>query len=188
MSPIEQTLLLLAHPVRLRIHQSLEGRRLSRQQLGVHLGDVPSATLYRHLKALESAGLVEAVDTRRSGANDEMIYTTRHVVEGKPQDFESLAGEDVAQMFNVFALGLLAEFQQHLQREDHRRHPGQAWFGSVDFYASDAEYPVIEDRLEELFDAIAAEHPATPGRRRRRLTYVAQPLETAVPTDEEAGS
>ena len=57
----------LLHPVRLRIVQALLPRRqLTAQEIGRHLGDVPQATLYRHLNKLLDGGIIEIVHESRS--------------------------------------------------------------------------------------------------------------------------
>ena len=57
---------LLLHPVRLRIVQAFLGdRALTTAQLAAELGDVPHASLYRHVSLLAKAGVLHVVAERR---------------------------------------------------------------------------------------------------------------------------
>ena len=60
------TLDLLTHPVRLRIiHAMSGGRALTASDLRGGLGDVPKASLYRHLAVLVSNGILEVDSEHR---------------------------------------------------------------------------------------------------------------------------
>jgi DNA-binding transcriptional ArsR family regulator len=69
---------LLLHPVRLRIIQAFLGdRALTTTQLRDELGDVPPASLYRHVANLVDAGVLTVVSERRVRGAVERGYVLR---------------------------------------------------------------------------------------------------------------
>ncbi|GBE24532.1 hypothetical protein BMS3Bbin02_00807 [bacterium BMS3Bbin02] len=67
-----KTLRVMAHPIRLELLERL-ARSSTATELATDLG-VPRTRLYRHLHALEEAGLIEVVSTRRVRAIVESVY------------------------------------------------------------------------------------------------------------------
>jgi DNA-binding HxlR family transcriptional regulator len=69
---------LLLHPVRLRIVQAFLGdRALTTSQLRAELGDVPTASLYRHVARLVTHGVLSVVAERRVRGAVERTYVMR---------------------------------------------------------------------------------------------------------------
>jgi predicted transcriptional regulator len=66
----------LGHPVRLQALVLFERTPSSARELAEAVGLSTSAALF-HVRKLEAAGLIEAVDTRRRRAFDERIWQTR---------------------------------------------------------------------------------------------------------------
>lgn len=67
---------LLMHPVRMQIIQAfIGGKRMSVQELGGRLAEVPPATLYRHLNALVEGGVLTVAEERRVRGAIERVYT-----------------------------------------------------------------------------------------------------------------
>ena len=48
---------LVLHPLRMGIIMAIAGRQMTTQQLAAVLGDVPQATLYRHINRLSEGGV-----------------------------------------------------------------------------------------------------------------------------------
>src|SRR5687768_15745956 len=94
---------LLLHPIRLRVLQALAGgRRLSPGELAVELDDVPTASLYRHIKTLADAGVLAVVEERPARGTPQRVYT---LVEGagsiSPTDLAQATTEDHLRYFTV---------------------------------------------------------------------------------------
>ena len=149
----------LSHPVRLRVVLALLGdRQLTTTQLAEELQDVPIASLYRHLGSLYHAGVLEVVSERKVRAVTERTYGL--VLANAQIDRESAAAMTRAEKeraFGVFAAGLIAVFNAHLDRVDQEtEEPTDAW--DVDEAVSFRTAPVYVDAndLEDLRHAIRA--------------------------------
>lgn len=65
---------LILHPVRLRILQTLYTAELSTRQIAAKLADVPTSSIYRHLRQLNEAGLVTITKTEPVRGTAEKFY------------------------------------------------------------------------------------------------------------------
>jgi hypothetical protein len=93
---------------------------LTTSRLAEALPDVPVATLYRHVKALERADLLVVVATRRARGATERTFSlpaSGNVL--GPDDLASAADEDHGRWFLMYVLGLHAELERHVAA-----HPG----------------------------------------------------------------
>ncbi|MEI3612735.1 helix-turn-helix domain-containing protein [Pseudogracilibacillus sp. SO30301A] len=69
---------LLLHPVRMRIvQQLLLNKPLTIAQLVEILGDVPQATLYRHINLLLEANLIEVIETKKVRGTEERKFSVK---------------------------------------------------------------------------------------------------------------
>ena len=165
----------LLHPVRLRIVQTVAGRRLTASAIAEALGDVPQASLYRQINTLFEAGVLAIAETRPVRGATERVYV---LAEGAgslaPADLAGASREDHLRYFTIFVAGLIGDFARYLDS------------GSPDFLADGAGYRQVpleltDDELAELSGRInAAVAPAlhnapAPERRRRMFTSVLIP-------------
>jgi len=149
----------LTHPVRLRIVLALVGdRQLTTAEIAEELPDVPIASLYRHIGSLFDAGVLEVVSERKVRAMTERTYGL--VVANAQIDRESSAEmtrEEKERAFGVFAAGLIAVFNAHLDRvEQETDGPPDAWDADDAVSFTTAPVYVDEHNLEDLRAAIRA--------------------------------
>jgi hypothetical protein len=149
----------LTHPVRLRIVLSLVGdRQLTTAEIAEELPDVPIASLYRHIGSLFDAGVLEVVSERKVRAMTERTYGL--VVANAQIDRESSAEmtrDEKERAFGVFAAGLIAVFNAHLDRIDQETDgPPNAWDADDSVSFTTAPVYVDETNLEDLRKAIRA--------------------------------
>ncbi|MGV9679466.1 helix-turn-helix domain-containing protein [Nocardia sp. NPDC003482] len=111
---------LLAHPARLRIVHALRGERsLTTADLCAVLPDMSKATVYRHVDALASAGILEVTRERRVRGAVERHYRLRP--ERAMVDAETATAatiEDHRRVFGTAMAVLIAEFNAYLDRDD----------------------------------------------------------------------
>ena len=149
----------LTHPVRLRIVLSLVGdRQLTTAEIADELPDVPIASLYRHIGSLFDAGVLEVVSERKVRAMTERTYGL--VVANAQIDRESAAEmtrEEKERAFGVFAAGLIAVFNAHLDRVDQETEgPPDAWDADDAVSFTTAPVYVDETDIADLRKAIRA--------------------------------
>lgn len=165
----------LFHPIRMRVIVTLVGRALTAQELLVALGDVAQATLYRHLKTLENAGLIVAVEERQAHSNVEKVYalaSPETVLTA--EDMQSATSEDHVSYFAVFLGVLLHRFQSYVGREGSDFQRDGVGYRDVPLNLSDAE---LRDMVQSLNTALLPylNLPDAPDRKRRIFSTILIP-------------
>lgn len=166
---------LLLHPVRLRIVQALAGgRRLSARELGVELGDVKPATLYRHVAVLSAAGVLALVEQRPARGTPERVYAlSEGAANVAPEELASATTEDHLRWFTIFVAGLLGDFGRYLAGEVDLIRDGVG-YRQVPLELTDRELAELTGRLNAALAPVLTNRPA-PERRRRMLTTILMP-------------
>jgi DNA-binding transcriptional ArsR family regulator len=167
---------LLLHPVRLRVIQALAGeRQLSPSELGEELGDVPPASLYRHIRTLADAGILEVVEERPARGTPQRVYALAHGAASLSQeDLEGATTADHLRWFTVFLAGLLDEYGHYLAQGTPDLAADGVGYRQVPLELTDDEFAALAHRVGEAVAPFVANTPA-PGRRRRILTTIAMP-------------
>jgi DNA-binding transcriptional ArsR family regulator len=171
---------LLLHPVRLRIIQAFLGdRALTTTDLRSELGDVPPASLYRHVARLIDAGVLSIVAERRVRGALERTYVLR--VAAATINLDELARmtrEEHRNAFMAFVAGLLDDVDRYLSRDDFDPLRDGASFRIAGVWLDDAEFAeFLRDMLRVIQPRLA--NAPKPGRRRRILGTVLLPGEEA---------
>lgn len=167
---------LLLHPVRLRIVTHLINHPQTALELSKALPDVGQSTVYRHINKLAAAGLIDVVEERQAHSNVEKVYgvglTQAHLT---AEDVRDLSKDEHMQMFTVFAVTLLTQWEQYLDtspQPDMQR--DQAGYTQVALWLTDEEFTTL---VEAINAAVGKALNNTPGegRTRRLLSTVVMP-------------
>src|SRR5260221_2369269 len=107
----------ILHPIRLQMIQTFGGgRRLTAQQLGALVPDIPHATLYRHLHLLVEAGVLAVVEERPARAIQERVYAlVEHAANVGPAEYTATTTDEHLRYFTTFLELLRSDFTQYLQ-------------------------------------------------------------------------
>lgn len=159
---------LLVHPVRLRAIRALLQQPMTAADLQQVLGDVPQATLYRHLAALEEGGMIEVVERRQARGGTERTFA---VVDGAgalgPEDVADATAEDHLRWFTTFVGTLLTDFAAYLDHSDADVVADRVSYRQVPLWLTDAE---ADDLIAQLRAVIVPAMELAPdGERRRRI-------------------
>ena len=173
---------LILHPVRLRIILAFAaGRRLTAQQVAAELGDVPQATLYRQIDRLYQGGVLAVAAERRVRGAVERTYV---LAEGgaslSPEDLAKASHDDHLGFFTAFAAGLIAQFEQYLQRSDVDLLKDGVGYRQVVLNLSDQEMTEMAGAVNTALGGFAT-YKAKRGRKRRLLATVVMPLDDGKP-------
>jgi DNA-binding transcriptional ArsR family regulator len=171
---------LLLHPVRLRILQAFLGdRALTTTQLRAELGDVPPASLYRHVARLVDAGVLSVVAERRVRGAVERTYVLRVAAASiDPNEISKMSRDEHRQAFMAFVAGLLGDFDRYLARGDVDPLRDGASYRLAGLWLDDAELADLLGDLVRVLQPRLANAPK-PGRRRRILGTVLLPGDDA---------
>ena len=167
---------LLLHPVRLRIIQAFLGdRALTTTQLQAELGDVPVASLYRHIARLVSGGVLVVVAERRVRGALERTYVLRTAAARLGLDeVAKMTPEDLRQAFLAFVAGLIGDVDRYLARGDIDVLRDGVSFNLAAMWLTDAE---LNELARELYTTLQPRLANAPkrGRKRRILGTVVLP-------------
>jgi hypothetical protein len=166
---------LLLHPVRMRIVQTIAGRRMTSGELAAELPDVPTATLYRHIATLAGAGVLAVAEERPVRGTTERVYV---LAEGAatlgPEDLASATPEDHLRYFTMFVAGLLGDFGRYVATGEPDLVADGVGYRQVPLELTDQELAELGGRLAAAITPVLGNRPG-PGRRRRILTTVLIP-------------
>lgn len=170
---------LLLHPIRLRIVQALVGTPMTPLQLKDRLGDVPQATLYRHIKQLADGGLLEIVDERPARGGVERTYgVSADSVALGDAELQSATTDDHFRYFATFVGTLLSDFATYLDSGEPALARDRVGYRQVPLWLTDEEFDALvacmATAVEQHVDNVEA-----PGRRRRLLTTIVMPDDRA---------
>ena len=106
---------IVMNPVRIRIAQYLIlHEQGTTAQIGEELSDVPKASLYRHMKMLEDAGLIQVVQENKKRGTVEKVFRLN---QENPMGGREPGKEEIAQLIHSSLLSIMGEFQRYLKRE-----------------------------------------------------------------------
>jgi DNA-binding transcriptional ArsR family regulator len=107
---------MMLHPVRMRIIQALLSYdKMTVQQLLEKLNDIPQATMYRHLKQLHDAELIEVIETNKIRGTIEKTYAVKKDnISLTEVDLEDTTAEDHLRYFMTYQANLLKEFEHYV--------------------------------------------------------------------------
>ena len=110
-------MLALLHPVRIRIVSLLESRSCTAAQIAQAIPDLPTATLYRHLKRLEDAGMVtvENLASGRPGPAERVYAVSRGAVLLPKEELGTLSRSALRQYFSTFVTSILGDFERYTE-------------------------------------------------------------------------
>lgn len=172
----------LLHPLRLRIVEAVaaHGGPMTPAMLQAALTDVPPATLYRHLGALEQAGVLAVVgEAPKRGAIERTYALREQAAELDAAAARALSVEEHLRGFSAFTAHLMSAWGRYL------RGAGRA--GKVDLAADGAGYRAAvlhlsDAEFAEMVAALQAAlapfvgRPAAEGRRARLLATTLFPF------------
>lgn len=167
---------LLLHPVRMRIVQALAARPLTPLQLVEVLGDVPQATVYRHLKRLHEAALIEVVGERRVRGGSERTYSlVSDAASLGPADLEDASPEEHFELFATFVGTLLSDYSAYLRdNEAPDLERDRVGFRRIPLWLSDAEFDDFAQAVNAALRPFIGNEPDE-RRRLRQLSIVVMP-------------
>lgn len=172
---------LILHPVRMRIVTALAaGAPSTAAELAERLGDVPPATLYRHLNVMWRGGILEVTDERRvRGATERRFALGAHGADLTQGDLASAPRDQQMRWFATFLASLLGNFGRYLRRGEPEFARDAVGYREVVMNLNDGEVVEMATALNAALAPFLANVPG-PGRTPRLLATVFMPIEEAV--------
>jgi DNA-binding transcriptional ArsR family regulator len=167
---------LVIHPIRIRILTEFAGRHITARQLSTALPDIPQATLYRHLKLLEKAGLLQVVaETQVNGATERTFAVNIANARLSPEDLRAISREDHLRYFTIYAMALIDSFTTYINAVDLQTMgtDGLEYRRAV-VHLSDEEVAYYKREIDNFIQQIIAQPPA-PNRKRYTIASIVIP-------------
>ena len=169
---------LIAHPVRLRILHALSGQsELTVSDLLRRLGDVPQASVYRHVTLLVDGGVLEvAGEVRVRGAVERhyRLSPTRATV-GRERA-EAMSLDEHRQAFMAGISALVAEFEAYLAGADARPVLDSVGYRQVTLHLAPAEVSALVGEVSAVLATFITNAP-DPARRAYLLSPILFPID-----------
>ncbi|WP_433270690.1 helix-turn-helix domain-containing protein [Actinosynnema sp. CS-041913] len=161
------------HPVRLRIVHALMDRELTARQLGAELGDIPQASLYRHVGRLVDAGVLRVTREERVRGGTQRTYTVvESAVALGPHAFAAASSADHQRYFAAFVGALVAGFEQYLRSTGAEPTRDGLVYQQIPVWVTPAESRRLAATITDLLHPLRAR---TGGRRRTTFAMVLHP-------------
>ena len=156
---------IILHPLRLRILRILGQHQLTPLQLVERLPDVAQATLYRHLKKLEQAAIIEVVQEKAIRGTVEKTY---RLAQSEPDSkaLETASSEEWFQLFQRYTAVLLNDMSAYLANEPKPLEDGLS-FRQVTLYLEKEE---LKRFHQDLLKAVQPYLNKEPSKKRRGIT------------------
>jgi len=171
----------IMHPIRMRILLTLSNQTLTSRELIARMQDVPQATLYRHIKVLFEAELLQVTEKRQVRNVTEKVYTVAlGAASLSPADLNKATPEDHIRYFTVFMSSLLADFSRYVDKGDVDMVRDGVGYTQAPLNLTDEEFGQLTQQLNSLIIPLLG-NKLTDGRKRRVLTTVLIPDDFEAP-------
>ena len=162
------------HPVRMRIVRRFLGdRRLTTAALLEELGDVPAASLYRHVRILAEHGVLAVAAERSVRGAVERTYVLAGGDLG-PDDAGAITAEQLRTGFLAFLAGLAEDLDRYLDGGRIDPVADRIGFREVGLHLTDAEVDELGAAMAEVLLRFVGRPPGE-GRTLRVLASVLLP-------------
>lgn len=166
---------LILHPARFQIIQALSHEALTTQELDTALPAIPKPSLYRHLKTLLEAGIVEIAETLPGRGGGERRYRLAQSPHLGPEDMANLSHAEHFRHFTTYVATLLQGFADYLaSAPDHDFLAEHTGYTEVILYANAEELDAFGQAFNQALLPIAQNGPGE-GRRRHKIAVITHP-------------
>ena len=167
---------LILHPVRYQILQSLYESKKTTQEVSEDMPSTPKSSIYRHLKILLDAGLVQVIETRQVNGIQEKVYRAGEIPRVKNEDMQEHSAEDYKRMAGAYFSAILKGFTEYLDRTpqpDLLR--DRVGFTDIRFYASEEELENFKKQLDAILQPLSENLPDK-NKKRQLVSLITYPL------------
>ncbi|MCI3918767.1 helix-turn-helix domain-containing protein [Paenibacillus sp. TRM 82003] len=172
----EQKADLILHPIRMRIIQCfIGGATMTAQRLQERLTDVPQATLYRHLKKLNEAGMLTVTEERPNRGTVEKVYALpEHAAELTAADLANMSPDEHLAYFMKFASHLIGQYGRYIRQPGADVVRDGVSYRQISLHLTDEEHMELLNGIRALMTKAFANEPS-PERRARVYSTITFP-------------
>ncbi|WP_416151747.1 helix-turn-helix domain-containing protein [Salipaludibacillus sp. HK11] len=127
------------HPIRMKIIQALARNSMTVQEIGDHLGDVPQATLYRHLNILKKSIIVSVEkETQVRGTLEKRYSLNINNARVSADEAKTISKEEHKRYFMAYFALILKQMEEYMEGEVDYEKDGFG-YNQIDLYLTDEE-------------------------------------------------
>lgn len=162
---------IILNPTRQRILQYLAiNKKGTTKEIKSALSDIPPASLYRQIKVLLDAGMIEVVEEKKIRGTVEKTYSMKNEL----IDPNNHAELDVVIQTALCLIG--QSFQDYFARKDADPQRDLLSFGTATLLLSDEEFETLFREISCAITKVLHNTPAE-NRKPRRITFISSPEE-----------
>ncbi|GAE27561.1 hypothetical protein JCM9140_3713 [Halalkalibacter wakoensis JCM 9140] len=154
---------IMLHPVRMRIIQSLiTNKPMTSAQLINELEDVPQATMYRQLKHLLDADLIEIVETNKIRGTTEKVYAVkRENLAISEKELNEASVEEHVRYFMTYQANLLKEFEKYVLKHNPNQFKEDGLgYWQMSLHLSEQEMNEFGKEMQQVLEKYASNEPS----------------------------
>ncbi len=166
---------LILHPVRLQILSTLSGRNLSTQEIAEKLYTIPISTLYRQMRVLLNANLIQVGETRLIKGTQEKVFRLSTSLHLDENEMKPSSNEQQLQYFLNFILSTLAGFSRYLNQPGEKNIAADfVGYTEQYFHANNQELTEFGNKLNNLLTPLIQNDPGQ-GRHYHKIAIITHP-------------
>jgi len=167
---------LIIHPARLQILQALAARSMSTSELAENLSGLPKSSIYRHMRVLVEAGVVEVAETRPVKGTLEKFYRLSRPFHLSQADLAGFTRADHLRYFVMFLASQLQDFSDYLDTSSNFDFQSdRTGYSEAGFFASTAELDQFLTAIKQQILQVAA-NPSAENRHRHKIAIITHPF------------
>lgn len=172
---IQEITKMIMNPVRMRMMQYfLLNRQGTATQVAKELNDVPKASLYRHIKVLEDAGIITVIQENKKRGMIEKVY---HMNPENPFGKTAAHTEGMSLIIQTSLMSIMGEFQRYLQNENNDPNKDMLFLSTSTLLLSDSEFETVMEKIGDVLKDVIRNQPNSE-RKPRRMTLISSPAGT----------
>lgn len=166
----------LLHPVRIQILKMFaKSGELTTRGLSETMPDVPQASLYRHLKTMLKAGILEVSQEKQVRGTTERSYRLRMNPFGElTARMNRMDKNELLELFTAFILAELSDFAEYLGDDEYPVEKERVGFASDSLYLDDSELKRFVAAMRDLLREYGR-NEAGAGRRLHKFSFALIP-------------
>lgn len=139
---MQSKILAMTHPVRMRIMQALlNGNEMTAGEIAKKLGDIPQASLYRHINTLLEEEIIKVARENKIRGTVEKVFKLSDSLESDTEkEVENASREEHLNYFFTFLLSLLGQYEEYLQEDNINMKDDGVGFRQCMVYLNDEEF------------------------------------------------
>lgn len=168
----------ITNPVKCKLLLEIHSRgKATARHLSDTYHDIPSATLYRHLKKMLSDGVLKVVEETQIRGTVEKTYALAFNLHSEMETMlEENSGKLYMQYFMQYMIGFAKQFQQYCQSPDINIREDMTGFSLSPLYLSDQELASLVTDISQIISKVKDNTP-NPERKLRTIGIIISPEE-----------